>query len=199
MTRHHRDPALRCGAILGLALLAGCGARPDAAPTATDPHAVQVGAPGRAACIATAEAQNAAGAAATNRARARAGLPPVRPSPDLARVAAEHACDMARRGRMTHLGSSTTGPGMRLREAGYRPAISAENIAAGPFSLGRVLDEWDRSAGHKANILLPQISDFGLGQALAEDGRTVYWAAVYAAPSTQGTTRLRVERRAGSR
>lgn len=167
--------------ILGAALLAGCAATPQA-PTGTDPHAVQVGPPGPAQCAATAPDQNAMAAQVTNRARARAGLTPLRADPHLARVAARHACDMAQRGRMTHLGSTTTGPAMRLKQSGYQPTISAENIAAGPFSLPRVLLEWTASAAHHDNIMLPQVRDFGVGQATSQDGRTTYWAAVYAAP-----------------
>lgn len=179
--------------VLGAAaLLAGCGAPPTTV-VGTDPHAVQVAEPGSARCLATADAHNAAGAAATNRARARSGLPPVMPDAHLARVAAQHACDMALRGRMTHLGTTTTGPSMRLKQSGYQPAISAENIAAGPFTLARVLNEWSASPGHLNNIMLPQVRDFGLGHAIAEDGRTVYWAAVYAAHSE------RVERKASRR
>lgn len=174
----------RPGPLSALLLACAAGACAPAAdrPAGTDPHAVQVGQPGEASCLATAAAHNAQAAAATNGARARAGLPPVRPDPQLARVAARHSCDMAQRGRMTHLGSTTTGPMMRLRQAGYAPTISAENIAAGPYSLPRVLNEWATSPGHLDNILLPQVRDFGVGRAVAADGRTVYWTAVYAAP-----------------
>ncbi len=167
--------------ILCAALLAGCATTPQP-PTGSDPYAVQVGPPGQAQCVTTGAAQNAMGAQVTNRARARAGLAPVRANANLARVAARHACDMAQRGRMTHLGSTTTGPAMRLKQAGYQPTISAENIAAGPFSLPRVLAEWTASAEHNSNIMLPQVRDFGVGQATSQDGRTTYWAAVYAAP-----------------
>lgn len=146
-----------------------------------DPYAVQVGAPGQASCFPAVADQNAAGAAATNEVRRRAGLPPVRPDMQLAQVAAAHACDMASRGRMTHLGSSTSGPSDRVKAAGYKPRITAENIAAGPFTLPRVLQEWNRSQGHLHNILLPQVTDYGVGQAVGPDGKTVYWAAVYAA------------------
>lgn len=165
---------------LALALLAGCAPTSSNAPV--DPHAVQVGQPGPATCLATPETNNRQAAARTNAARQRVGLAPVQPNTLLAQVAARHACDMAKRGRMTHHGSSSTGPGARLRAAGYQPRISAENIAAGPFSLGRVLHEWDVSPGHRANIMLPQVSDYGIGEAIAADGRTRYWAAVYAAP-----------------
>ncbi|TJZ93354.1 CAP domain-containing protein [Paracoccus gahaiensis] len=175
--RGKAGPALAVTALLA----AGCGSQ-VAPPPPKDDHAVQIGPPGAASCPSTSPAQNAAGAAATNAPRRAAGLAPVVPDPLLARVAAAHACDMARRGRMTHLGSTTTGPAMRVKEAGYRPALSAENIAAGPFSLTRVLAEWTASPGHRANILLPQIRDYGLGQALGPDGRNTYWVAVYAAP-----------------
>lgn len=162
--------------------LAACGA-PATSPRVHDPHAVQVGQPGDATCIATSAAENQRIAARTNAARRQAGLPPVQANSLLADAAARHACDMARRGRMTHVGSTSSGPGDRLRALGYRPAISAENIAAGPFSLEQVLHEWTISAGHRANMMLPQIRDVGIGQALAADGRTRYWAAIYSAPS----------------
>jgi uncharacterized protein YkwD len=173
---------IRCaGLALVAAQLSACGA-PPAGSTASDPHAVQVASPGEATCIATSRADNMTGAAATNAARRQAGLQPIQPSMALAQVAAGHACDMAQRGRMTHIGTSSSGPGDRLRAAGYRPSISAENIAAGPFSLNRVLTEWQTSSGHRTNILLPQVRDYGIGHAVGPDGRTRYWAAVYAAP-----------------
>lgn len=170
--------------VLGAALLAACSApqaTSQAKPAGKDPYAVQVAPPGDATCHGTTRADNATGAAATNALRRQSGLVPVQPSMTLAQVAARHACDMARRGRMTHIGSTTNGPGDRLRAAGYRPAISAENIAAGPFTLNRVLGEWSASSGHRANIMLPQLRDYGVGQAIGADGRTQYWAAVYAA------------------
>ena len=70
----------------------------------------------------------------------------------------------------------------RVKGAGYRPAVTAENIAAGPFDLARVLAAWNRSPGHLGNIMLPPVSDFGIGHAVAADGKTIFWAAVYAAP-----------------
>lgn len=169
--------------ILPLCLALAACAGPTRTPQAHDPHAVQVGQPGDAACIATSAAENQRIAARTNAARSLAGLPPVQSNSLLAEVAARHACDMAARGRMTHIGSTTSGPGDRLRAQGYRPAISAENIAAGPFSLERVLHEWTISSGHLANMMLPQIREVGIGQAVAADGRTRYWTAVYSAPS----------------
>lgn len=170
--------------VLGTVLVAGCAAQPADPPDSGkgDPHDVQVTQPGRAACLSTSDDQNRSGAVATNAVRRNAGLAPVRPHPVLARVAAGHACDMAMRGRMTHRGSATTGPGPRVKAAGYAPSVTAENIAAGPFSLNRVLAEWNASGGHRANMVIPQLRHYGIGRATGPDGRTQFWAAVYAAP-----------------
>ena len=83
---------------------------------------------------------------------------------------------------MAHHGSATKGPSDRVKALGYQPSITAENIAAGPFDLQRVLAEWNGSSGHRANMLIPQVSEYGLGQAIGSDGRTRFWTAVYAAP-----------------
>ncbi|MDB6177765.1 CAP domain-containing protein [Paracoccus sp. Z330] len=151
-----------------------------------DPHDVQASPPGSATCLATSNAQNQTGASATNAARRKMGLAPVRANALLADVAAQHACDMATRGLMSHRGSNSTGPGPRVKARGYAPVLTAENIAAGPFNLQRVLMEWNNSSGHLDNIAIPQVRDFGIGQAVGSDGRTRFWAAVYAAPRSPG-------------
>ena len=143
---------------------------------------VQAAAPGRAQCFATATAENTAAARATSARRGAGGLKPLRPNPKLAEAAARHACDMAMRGQMAHRGSASAGPSQRVKGVGYKPAITAENIAAGPFSLEQVLHAWNGSSGHLHNIMLPQATDFGIGRAVAADGRTTFWAAIYAAP-----------------
>jgi uncharacterized protein YkwD len=161
-------------------LLASCTAPP--APSESDPHDVQATAPGKATCLSTSAAQNQAGVRTTNAARSRGGLPPVRSDMRLAEVAAHHACDMAQRGRMTHIGSGSSGPGPRVKAAGYTPSLTAENIAAGPYDLSQVLTAWNSSQGHLNNIMIPQVRDYGIGQAIGADGRTRFWAAVYGAP-----------------
>lgn len=146
---------------------------------------IQAAVPGKATCYRSSDAEIAAGVAASNAVRRAAGLPALRAHPHLARAAERHACDMAMRGRMTHAGSGTKGPMQRVKALGYRPMLTAENIAAGPFDLGRVLAEWNRSSGHLSNIMIPHTRDFGIGRAVAADGRTVFWAAVYAAPRSR--------------
>ncbi|WP_299843819.1 CAP domain-containing protein [uncultured Paracoccus sp.] len=169
--------------LMGLTL-AGCAAEKGGlhASASSKYPDVQASEPGAAQCHATSTADNATAAAATNAARRAAGLPDVQPNAVLARAAAAHACDMAGRGLMAHRGSSSSGPAARVKALGYAPRLTAENIAAGPYSLNRVLAEWNASRGHLENIYIPQVREVGIGRAVGSDGRTVFWSAVYGAP-----------------
>ena len=133
-------------------------------------------------CYNTTRQENEAAVRATNATRKQRGLGPLRAHDDLALAAARHACDMAQRSVMSHRGTKTSGPMQRLKKIGYKPRLAAENIAAGPWGQERVLIEWERSSGHLANILIPQIRHYGIGKAIGADGKTVFWAAVYSAP-----------------
>lgn len=148
-------------------------------------HPVAVSSSGAAQCLTTSPAEAAQALAQTNAVRARAGLPALRTNARLQAAAEGHACDMARRGTMTHVGSTTSGPAARVKAQGYRPSITAENIAAGAagvFDLDGTLAQWSASPGHRANILLPMMREYGVGEALSADGRTAFWAAVYSDP-----------------
>nr|WP_282030027.1 CAP domain-containing protein [Paracoccus marcusii] len=112
---------------------------------------------GSATCTTTTSTQQDVGVRVTNTARARAGLDPVSGNDILARAAAQHACDMAERGRMTHAGSRTTGPSQRLKAMGYAPSVTAENIAAGPYDLSQVLAQWNASPSHASMSYSPKI------------------------------------------
>ncbi|MCA9547104.1 MAG: CAP domain-containing protein, partial [Myxococcales bacterium] len=61
--------------------------------------------------------------------RAAAGLPPLRREPTLDAVADAHARDMRDQGFMGHVSPTTGRPADRVRAAGYRAAIVAENVA----------------------------------------------------------------------
>lgn len=175
--------------LIGVAMImAGCaGGQDDVVRSGSSSKYpdVQATAPGAAQCVGTSAAENAAAARATNAARRTAGLASVSPNPTLAEAAAAHACDMARRGLMAHHGSKTSGPAQRVKSLGYAPMLTAENIAAGPFSLNRVLNEWNASSGHLDNIHIPQVSEVGIGRAIGSDGKTAFWAAVYSAPKAR--------------
>ncbi|WP_294928654.1 CAP domain-containing protein [uncultured Paracoccus sp.] len=132
-------------------------------------------------CFQTTRAENAQGAAHTSQIRARQGLAGVAPNPRLAEAAAMQACDMARQNQMTHAGLKHARPSQRLRAVGYRQSIVAENIGMGFKSAEQVQAAWIASSSHLSNIMLPQVQEFGIGKAIGADGRTVFWAAVYAA------------------
>lgn len=145
-------------------------------------HPVTVSAPGAADCapISRGDAQDAL--REINALRAQSGRSGLRLDPALMRAAAAQACDMARSGVMTHAGR-TRGPLVRAQMQGYQPSLIAENIAAGPvraFTAQETVTQWWRSPGHRANILLPSVRDFGIGAAVSADGRTVFWSSVYA-------------------
>lgn len=147
-----------------------------AAATATQPVAAGV-----VRCYATTHQENLLGADHSNQIRAQQGLSRLTPNAQLAKAAAQHACDMAQRSKMTHVGSKMARPSQRVRAAGYRQRIVAENIGMGFDSTEQVTQAWRASQSHLTNILLPQVQEFGIGRAVAADGRTVFWAAVYAA------------------
>lgn len=169
--------------MLTLSLLAGCAQTGDTVSSHPKGYPdVQATAAGDATCYQTSTAENHAVAQSTSAARRANGLPGVSPDTALARAAADHACDMAKRGLMTHTGTSTKGPMQRVKAQGYAPRLTAENIAAGPYGQAQVQREWANSSGHAANIMIPQVQDVGIGKAVGSDGRTVFWAAVYGAP-----------------
>lgn len=117
-----------------------------------------------------------------NNARARLGLKPMQFNKKAQAAAEAQACDMATRGTMTHKGSTTKGPSARIKAQGYKPTVTAENIAAGRFTFDQVTAEWVHSPNHLENIIIPGLKDFGTAYAIGADGKTGFYAGVYAQP-----------------
>lgn len=140
----------------------------------------QVTQPGEAECRRTSRTEAATALALTNAIRTRSGLQLLVTNKRLQKAAEAHACEMARRGTMTHTGANGSGPSDRVKRYGYKPRITAENIAAGHFDLARVHHEWARSPGHLANIMINELREYGIGYAVAPDGKAIFWTAVYA-------------------
>ncbi|MDO5603692.1 MAG: CAP domain-containing protein [Paracoccus sp. (in: a-proteobacteria)] len=142
----------------------------------------RVHAPGRASCAAPSAQAAREVLAQHNRLRAQQGMAPLRHDPLLSDLAAQHACDMARRGVVTHRGADGASAGQRARRGGYAWLAIAENLAAGRIGAGGAAAAWHASPGHLANVTDRRMRDYGIGFAVAADGRTTYWAALYAAP-----------------
>jgi uncharacterized protein YkwD len=95
------------------------------------------------------------------------GLPALHRSGALQAMAARHAQSMAARRSMDHDGFySQRGP------AGAR----AENVAFGCATESCAIQMWERSSGHRANMLLKDVKGYGL--ASATGGGSRYWCLV---------------------
>ncbi len=101
----------------------------------------------------------------------------------LTAAAQAHAEDMAARRKMTHTGSDGSAPAERVKARGYRYFRTGENVAAGHFTVDRVMKGWMNSPHHKRNIL-GAYSQIGVGYAVDQAG-TGYWCVTFGLPSSR--------------
>ena len=94
-------------------------------------------------------------------------LPPLAMSSTLAGLAYEQASAMAGRNHLDHNGFR-----QRLAFSGGR---HAENVAFGCADEDCAYRMWARSAGHRRNMLLRDVSAYGIASATGKNGRK-YWA-----------------------
>ncbi len=162
-----RQTASRCLLALPLtALLAGCIVVP--LPRIEGDGVVPGVVPMAAPCPRTpgAEAAQARVLALVNDFRATEGLRPLRPSARLADTAQLLACDNAARGSIGHVSADGAEIGERLRRGGYAWWTAAENTGLGfAQSPERMVAFWVNSPKHRANLLLPDVTEAGLGMA----------------------------------
>jgi uncharacterized protein YkwD len=114
--------------------------------------------------------------------RQEKGLKLLTISPELTRAAQSHALALARAGTLTHVGPDGSTPIDRVRHAGYRPAMAAENIAGGQASIAEAVRSWRDSESHLRNMLLPDATHMGIAQ--VNDPRSPmrsYWTLVLGA------------------
>ncbi len=98
--------------------------------------------------------------------RAQNKRPRLSMSSQLSGIASGKARELAGKGRLDHAG---------FRErARLRGATSAENVAFGCDTEDCVIQQWARSGGHRSNMLLRNVSHYGLASAKAANGRR-YW------------------------
>ncbi|MCX6360069.1 MAG: CAP domain-containing protein [Armatimonadetes bacterium] len=114
----------------------------------------------------------------TNLERRRAGLPPLKSNPALAKAAMDHARNMAASGFFEHTDPQGRDPSERARAAGY-PEGCGENIAMGQRGPADSIASWMRSPGHKGNILGKDYREMGAGFARSGKG-VAYWVQMFA-------------------
>lgn len=99
----------------------------------------------------------------TNQYRRAAGCGDLTWNPALAAAAQRHADDMAANNFFGHTSSNGASFVTRIRQAGYRYRLAAENLAGGQGSAEEVVQAWMSSPGHRANILNCRLREIGIG------------------------------------
>lgn len=108
--------------------------------------------------------QDAGFDAAFRAARQNAGLGVMAANASLNQIARAHAADMNANGFFSHTNPAGQGANDRVSAAGIGVCGVAENIAFGYDNATTVFNLWMGSPGHRANILRPGYTNYGLGQ-----------------------------------
>ncbi len=112
--------------------------------------------------------------------RAANGVKPVALDERLCRAAAMQSETQAGRSWIGHYGPGGSKPKDRAERAGFHAKIAAENVASGQKSFSDALKFWKDSAGHRTNLLRPNVSAAGMAMAKTSSGRA-YWTLVLGA------------------
>jgi len=94
------------------------------------------------------------------------GLKPLRQQAALTALARTHAQDMARRQSMDHAGFYA----IRARRG-----VAGEHVAYGAASMNGAMQQWINSSAHRANMLRPDFTRYGIASAVSASG-TRFWA-----------------------
>jgi uncharacterized protein YkwD len=109
------------------------------------------------------------------------GLGPVTLDPKLTAIAAKHAALMAKRNNLSHQLFGEPGFIARMERGGYDAEVAAENIGTGYHNLDQAMTGWKTSAGHRRNLLNPDVTEIGIAVAYTPKGKFHdYWALVLA-------------------
>ncbi|MCP5037201.1 MAG: CAP domain-containing protein [Rhodobacteraceae bacterium] len=98
-------------------------------------------------------------------------------------AAQEQACYVARKGlnqAAPHNGSGGSSVTKRVKRAGYRSCLTAENLGVNFNSAEAVMRAWMNSPGHRSNIALKGVREYGVGLAML--GQQPVWVLVLAKP-----------------
>lgn len=96
-----------------------------------------------------------------NQARSAAGAGPLQWDPALAIAARKHCLRMAAEGPISHRYDGELDLSERAGQAGAHFSLIEENVAVGPTP-ARIHDEWMNSAGHRDNLLNPNVDRVGV-------------------------------------
>lgn len=111
------------------------------------------------------------------------GLRSLKLHPALTRAAKMHSRDLAKWDRISHYGSDGSNPWDRVKRAGFKAQLAAENVGTGQKDLSEVFRGWKQSPGHNKNLLLADATHMGI--ALVDDPKTefkTFWTLVLGTP-----------------
>jgi uncharacterized protein YkwD len=100
------------------------------------------------------------------------GLKPLKINAELTAAAKDHSRDLAKWDRISHYGSDGSNPWDRVKRAGYKARLAAENVGTGQASFEEVMKGWKNSPGHNKNLLLADGEHMGL--ALVNEPKTEF-------------------------
>jgi uncharacterized protein YkwD len=118
--------------------------------------------------------------AAVNAFRVKNGRGTVVLDARLTKAAAMQSETQAKRSWIGHDGPGGSRAKDRAARSGYRAKIASENVAAGQKSFSDVMRSWEGSAGHRENLLRPEVTAIGVAMAKNSSGRP-YWTLVLGA------------------
>jgi uncharacterized protein YkwD len=130
--------------------------------------------------------------ALTNDFRQQNGLPPLELEARLTEAARYFAGYLASTGKLDHDADGTTPP-ERVKKRGYSYCAVAENLASEYNSAGFAPDRlsmsfvqgWRDSPTHRDNMLLPEITQIGVGVARSPKDGEYFGVQVFARPTSQ--------------
>jgi hypothetical protein len=105
-----------------------------------------------------------------NQARAAAGAGPLKWDAALATAARRHCLRMAAEGPISHQYADEPEISGRAAQAGAHFSLIEENVAIAPDPAS-IHNAWMRSAGHRANLLNPQVDRVGVAVVAGRNGR----------------------------
>lgn len=152
--------------------LAGPRPAPAAAPAAEQPHAATA-----------VEAMAVRVVDAVNRIRRKHGLGALERDPALGRVARNYACRMASEHFFSHRPPGGGSVAQRVGKAGKAFRVVGENLAMNENAgdpVATAVDGWMHSEGHRKNILLPTVTQTGVG--VCRIGADYYFTQVFLRP-----------------
>lgn len=100
------------------------------------------------------------------------GLKPLKLNAELTLAAKAHSRDLSKWDRISHYGSDGSNPWDRVKRAGYRAKLAAENVGTGQVTFDEVMKGWKNSPGHNKNLLLGDAEHMGI--ALVQDPKTEF-------------------------